>query len=356
MRQALKLAQRGSGNTSPNPAVGAVVVDSSGVLAGAGYHERAGADHAEVVALREAGDRARGGTLYVTLEPCVHHGRTPPCTDAIKAAGIVRVVSALEDPDARVGGAGHAWLRENGIDLSVGSQAEAAAHVNRMYLHHRRTDKPFVTLKMAQSLNGRINASAGERRQLTGRRAANFVRKLRYEHDAIMVGVGTIVIDDPQLTVRPFKARAAPYTRVIVDARGRIPLKAKVLKDQARFRTIVATTSLMPPEVRAALEKRGVTLLECERTEHERVQLEDLLRQLGERGILSILCEGGPTLAGSLLATRQTNELVWLVAPVVLGGQQAVSVAQDGVLDLPLQLEAVKRLGDDLLVIARVRG
>ncbi len=355
MRQALKLAQSGLGNTSPNPLVGAVVVDSNGTVVGTGHHEKAGADHAEVVALRQAGERARGATLFVTLEPCVHEGRTPPCIAAIKASGVSRVVSALEDPDARVAGGGHAQLREGGIEVSVGVEAETAEHVNRIYLQHRTTGLPFVTLKMAQSLNGTIAARPGERRQLSGKRAANFVRKLRYEHDAVMVGVGTVLIDDPQLTVRPFKPRAVPYTRVVVDAKGRIPMRARAIKDQARFKTIVATTNQMPGAVREELVKRGVAVLECRRTENDRVDLGDLLRKLGAQSMLSILCEGGPTLAESLLAGQHLEELVWLIAPVVLGGEEGVPVVGKGVYDLALHFETVKRLGDDLLVTARMK-
>lgn len=355
MRQALKLAQMALGNTSPNPLVGAVVVDRSGTVVGTGYHEKAGADHAEVVALRQAGERARAGTLYVTLEPCVHHGRTPPCVDAIKASGILRVVSALADPDSRMAGGGHAQLREGGIDVSVGVEAEAATHLNRMYLQHRKTGLPFVTLKMAQSLNGTIATHPGDRRQLSGKRASNVVRKLRYEHDAVMVGVGTVLIDDPQLTVRPFKPRAVPYMRVIVDAKGRIPMRTRALKDQARFKTIVATTNQMPGVVREGLTKRGVAVLECARMHNDRVDLADLLRKLGAQNILSVLCEGGPTLAGSLLAGRNVDELVWLIAPVLLSGEEAVSVVGKGAYDLALHVEAVKRLGDDLLVTALVK-
>jgi len=355
MRQALKLAQSGLGNTSPNPLVGVVVVDPSGNVVGAGYHEKAGADHAEVVALRQAGDRARGGTLYVTLEPCVHHGRTPPCVDAIKVAGISRVVSALADPDPRVAGAGHTSLRDSGIEVSVGMEADQATHANRMYLRHRTTGLPFVTLKMAQSLNGTIASRPGERRQLSGKRASNVVRKLRFEHDAVMVGVGTILIDDPQLTVRPFKPRAVPYTRVIVDAKGRIPMRARAIKDQARFRTIVATTNQMPGAVREGLIKRSVAVLECARSENDRVDLGDLLSKLGSENILSVLCEGGPTLAGSLLAGRHLDELWWLIAPIVLNAEEAVPVVGNGAYDLALHINAVKRLGDDVLVTARVK-
>ncbi len=352
MREALRLAHGSRGNTSPNPAVGAVVVDASGAVVGSGAHERAGADHAEVVALRQAGEKARGATLYVTLEPCLHHGRTPPCTEAIKAAGIARVVSALEDPDPRVKGAGHERLRALGMEVEVGAGAAQAAQINRMYLHHRRTGLPFVTLKMAQTLNGKIAARPGERRQLSGARAVKVVRAMRYEHDAVMVGAGTVVIDDPLLTVRPFKARAVPYTRIVVDARGRIPRTAKVLRDQKRFATIVATTDLMPAAVREDFEKMGVKVLICERSPEGGVQLEDLLRKLGTDGMLSILCEGGPTLAAALAAGKHVEEFAWLLAPRLLADMESVDVLK-GTMDVALEIDSMKHVGEDWLVTAK---
>lgn len=352
MRAALELAKNGLGQTSPNPMVGAVVIDMGGAIVGRGHHEKAGADHAEVVALHEAGEKARGATLYVSLEPCIHQGRTPPCVEAIVNAGIARVISAMEDPDSRVRGAGHARLREHGIHVEVGVGAEDAMRLNRAYVHHRKTGRPFVTLKMAQSLDGNVASRSGERRQLTGKRAANFVRKLRFEHDAVMVGVRTVRIDDPQLTVRPFKPRAVPYTRVIVDGRGSIPLKARVTKDQLRAKTIVATTDLMPVATRDALVKRGVSILECARDEHGLVDLSDLLKKLGEANIISLLCEGGPTLAASLLRGRHVSHVYWLVAPLLLGGEDAVPVIGNGLLNVQLRLDNIRRLADDVLISA----
>jgi diaminohydroxyphosphoribosylaminopyrimidine deaminase / 5-amino-6-(5-phosphoribosylamino)uracil reductase len=356
MQLALELAQAGSGQTSPNPMVGAVVVDAGGAIVGRGNYEKAGAEHAEAIALREAGDRARGATLYVTLEPCSHHGRRSPCAEAIVAAGIARVVSAMEDPDSRVRGAGFARLRERGIAVEIGTGAEAAARLNRMYVHHRTTGRPFVTLKMAQSLDGAIVSRVGERRQLTGARAASYTRRVRYEHDAVMVGIGTVLVDDPLLTVRPSKPRAVPYTRIVVDARGRIPLKSKLTKDQQRARTIVATTDLMPEVTRTALAKRGVTILDCRRAGEDRLDLDDLLDKLARADIISVLCEGGPTLGASLLAGRFVNHVDWLVAPLLLGGGDAVHVIADFTRDVPLRLETVRRLGDDVLITAEVRG
>jgi len=354
MKLALKLAQARVGQTSPNPMVGALVVDRDGEIVGRCAYEKAGAEHAEVIALRGAGEKARGATLYVTLEPCSHQGRTPPCADTIIAAGISRVVSAMEDPDARVRGAGFAKLRAHNINVEVGLLGEQAARMNRMYSCHRTTGRPFVTLKMAQSLDGAVAARAGERRQLTGKSAARYTRQLRYEHDAVMVGVGTVLVDDPLLTVRPNKPRAVPYRRVVVDARGRIPLKAKVTKDQARARTIVATTDLMPAVTREALEKRGVTIFECARSHDDRVDINDLLAKLADADIISVLCEGGPTLGASLLRGGHVNEVDWLIAPVLLGGPEAVPVIGNMSREMPLRLQTVRRLGEDILVAAEI--
>lgn len=354
MKLALKLAQAHAGQTSPNPMVGALVVDRHGEIAGRGAYEKTGAEHAETIALREAGEKARGATLYVTLEPCSHQGRTPPCADAIVAAGISRVVSAMEDPDARVRGGGFAKLRSHNINVEVGLLRDQAARMNRMYVHHRATGRPFVTLKMAQSLDGAVAVRPGERRELTGKPAARYTRTLRYEHDAVMVGVGTVLVDDPLLTVRPNKPRAVPYRRVVVDARGRIPLKAKVTKDQARADTIVATTELMPITTRDALAKRGVSILDCARSSDDRVDIDDMLAKLANMDIISVLCEGGPTLGASLLSGGHVGEVDWLIAPVLLGGPEAVPVIGSIARDVSLRLQTVRRLGDDVLVAAEI--
>ncbi len=356
MELALKLAGTRLGQTSPNPMVGAVVVAPNGDVVGRGYYNHAGSEHAETVALREAGANARGATLYVTLEPCSHtsNNRSLSCAQQVGAAGVARVVAAMEDPDPRVRGTGFAGLREHGIDVSVGMLANEAARLNRAYVYHRQTAMPFVTLKMAQSLDGTIVSHRGERRQLTGKRAQIYTRRARYEHDAVMVGVGTVIVDDPLLTVRPLKQRAVPYTRVVVDAIGRIPLKAKVTKDQAKARTIVATTDQMPQPVRDALLKRGVSVLVCARDYNDRVDLQDLLARLGRDNIVSILCEGGPILGASLLAGHHVQAVDWLVAPLLLGGTNAVPVIADVTRDVPLRFSVVRRLGDDVLITGEV--
>lgn len=353
MRQALKLAGMGVGNTSPNPMVGALVVDASGAVVGRGYHECAGSDHAEVVALREAGDRARGATLYLTLEPCVHQGQTPPCAPVIAKAGIKRVVCAMEDPDPRVRGRGLAYLREHGMEVVTGMEADRAQHLNRMYIHHRTTGRPYVTLKMAQSLDGAVAVRPGERRQLSGPRAMRFVRSLRYEHDAVMVGSGTVRTDDPRLTVRPYRRRAVSYRRIVVDARCAVDLRAQVFKDQKRAQTIVATTEQMPAEVASALTSRSVQVLSCRATPQGRVDLVDLLTKLGSMNILSVLCEGGPTLAAAMLEAGLVCTIHLIVAPLFIPDADAVRVLAPGPVDIGLAWDKVARLGEDLVITGR---
>ena len=351
MRRALALAARGRGNTSPNPMVGAVVVDSDGRVVGEGYHERAGSPHAEVRALDRAGGSARGATLYVTLEPCHVQGRTPPCVDTIVSAGIKRVVIAMPDPDPSERGEGIAVLRRAGITVDVGVRAAEAQQLNRAYARHRSTGRPFLTLKMAQSLDGAIGERTGTRRRLTGDAAARHVRALRYEHDAVMVGVGTVEADDPQLTVRPHRRRAVPYARIVVDSAARLALDTKLVKDLTRASTIVAATDAANGDRIAALEAAGVRVLVCESDGRGRVLLSDLMRRLGDLPMLGVLCEGGPTLAGSLLADGLVDELHWIVAPLMLGTAATAPAVAGLTRSVAMTMTTVRTLGEDLLAI-----
>jgi diaminohydroxyphosphoribosylaminopyrimidine deaminase/5-amino-6-(5-phosphoribosylamino)uracil reductase len=352
MRRALALAARASGNTGPNPMVGAIVAGNDGEPIAFGYHERAGNAHAEAAALEKAGDKARGATLFVTLEPCNHQGRTPPCTDAILRAGLARVVIATEDEDPRVRGAGIERLRNAGLQVDVGVGAEAARRLNRMYSHHCRTGRPFVTLKMAQSLDGAVGLRPSTQQKLTGKRAAAFVRSLRYAHDAVMVGVETAIVDDPQLTVRPYKERAVPYWRVIVDSTARLPLRSKIVTDQKRARTIVAVTERAPAERIDAIRAAGVDVVRCRANDVGRVDLRDLLDRLGKRGMLAVLCEGGPALAGALLNAGLANEIVLIVAPVCLGAAREAPVFAGLEKPVNLRIEDVRKLDEDTLIVA----
>ena len=350
---ALAHAARASGNTSPNPMVGAVVAPTGGdpVPIATGHHERAGAPHAEAVALERAGTAARGATLYVTLEPCAHHGRTPPCTDAIVRAGIARVVLATLDEDPHAGGAEQ--LRAAGVHVDVGIREPQARQLNRMYFHQRRTSRPFVTLKMAQSADAAVAPRPGERYQLTGSVAAEHVRQLRFEHDAVMIGVGTAIADNPQLTVRPFKERAVPYVRVVIDAEARLPLASALVAEQAQATTIVATTARAPAERTGALREAGVEVLELPQAADGCVDLHALLERLGARGMLGVLCEGGPTLAAALLDTDLVDEMHLLIAPVILGTAERAPTFYHLATSRSFQIETVDALGEDVLIVMR---
>jgi diaminohydroxyphosphoribosylaminopyrimidine deaminase / 5-amino-6-(5-phosphoribosylamino)uracil reductase len=331
MRRTLELAALADHATSPNPMVGAVVLDAAGEPVGEGFHARAGEPHAERVALERAKDRARGGTLYVNLEPCHHQGRTPPCTEAVIAAAPARVVVAHEDPDARVAGTGLAALKAAGIDVEVGVEREAAERLNRFYLKHRRTGRPWVTLKFAISLDGRIATRGGESKWVTGEAARQEGHRLRQRHDAILVGAGTVLADDPELTNRLPDATRQPL-RVVLDSRRGIPGTARVFQDQERSPTLLA-----------AVGGDG------------RVDLPALLETLGERGILSVLVEGGATVNGAFFDAGLVDGVVAFVAPIVIGGSSALSaVGGEGVARLAeahrlVNLE-VRQVGDDVMV------
>lgn len=316
MQQALRLALQSAGRTSPNPMVGAVIV-ADGVVVGRGHHARAGTDHAEIVALRKADSRARGATLYVNLEPCAHTGRTGPCTEALIAAGIRRVVTAMRDPDPRVNGRGIARLREAGIEVEVGLLEDQALRVNEFYVKHRRTGMPFVTLKWAMSLDGKMSSDRGSATALTGEEARRFAHSLRNTHDAILVGVGTVLADDPQLTCRLPGGRNP--LRIILDSRLRTPLAARVVTSITEAPTLIATTAAAPLALVEAMRRAGVEVLVSGQAQQV-VDLRALMEELGRRGVLSVLIEGGGTVNASALASGIVDKVVALVAPRLIGG------------------------------------
>lgn len=349
MRLALRLGRKGLGRTSPNPPVGAVVVAHS-VVVGRGYHRQAGGPHAEVEALYDAGRRAAGGTLYVTLEPCNHHGRTPPCTEAILAAGIRRVLVGVRDPNPHVRGKGAARLRRRGIEVEIGVEAEACSELIAAFAKHSRTGRPYVTLKLAASLDGRIATQTGASRWITGEKARRTVHRWRNEVDAIMVGAETVRADDPALTSRVRGGRDP--LRVIVDGRLRIPLGARVLTNEAGSGTLVATVARKARMIKS-LRQRGVEVLVLPGRDG-RLSLRRLLRELGRRGVMSVLLEGGANLAAAALRERVVDRFYCFLAPKLIGADGRPMVGSLGVLDpsraLPVHDLRVSRLGDDLLV------
>jgi diaminohydroxyphosphoribosylaminopyrimidine deaminase / 5-amino-6-(5-phosphoribosylamino)uracil reductase len=356
MARAVALAEGGRGTVSPNPMVGAVLV-RDGRVVGEGFHRAAGLAHAEAVALAAAGELAAGATCYVTLEPCAHHGRTPPCADALVAAGVARVVAALPDPDPRVGGAGLARLRAAGVRVEVGSGADQAAEQNAAYLTHRRLGRPRITLKAAASLDGKVAAPDGTSQWITGPAARADAHRLRAEADAVAVGAGTALADDPRLTVRLPGWSGRQPLRVLVDAAGRVEATGHLFDGEAE--TLVATTPAAPAAAVDAWKAAGAEVLICEPTAtagRAAVDLHDLTRALGERGVLELLVEGGPRLQASLWAAGLADRLVWYLAPLAIGGQAAPGLLGAGAATLAdarrLRLASVDRLGDDLRVVA----
>ncbi len=352
MEKALALAREGEGLTRPNPPVGAVVV-SDGKLAGEGYHHRAGAEHAEVLAIRAAGGRATGAMLYVTLEPCCTVGRTPPCTDLIVRSGIRRVIVAARDPNPRHHGRGLACLRKHGVEVVEDVCAETGVRLIRPFAKWVLSGLPFVTLKLAMSLDGRIADRVGASRWITGTASRKMVQDMRRRADAIIVGADTLLADDPSLFPRPPHGRK-PF-RVILDARGRVDSSARVLQDEKRGQTIMATTSACPASRRMEWAEAGaqVWVLAANR---RGVSLPALLGRLGREGLLHVLCEGGAELAASFAKASLVDQYVFFLAPKLIGGTGAKgSIGGNGwLLDKAPRLvfRECLRLGEDILIRA----
>lgn len=354
LRRACELARRGAANVSPNPPVGSVVVREGRTL-GEGFHHRRGEAHAEVEALRAAGDVA-GATLYVSLEPCNHHGRTPPCTDAIVASGIARVVIGALDPNPKTAGGGVARLREAGIAVEVAGDPWARALIEP-FATAIRSPRPYVTLKMASSLDGYVAPRPGAH-WLTGDAAREFVRGLRAAHDAVMVGAGTVRVDDPLLTTRPHYARRIPYVRIVACETDPVDPARRIFAPPAEAPDAFARTIVLAPRGAAskfaALEAVADVLYVGD-ADVRQLDVAAALRALkSERGIQSVLCEGGPTLAGRIVAAGLVDRLAWLLAPVLLRGERAVPVLAGAELAAPLRFEECERLGNDLLLSAKV--
>ncbi|WP_372839365.1 bifunctional diaminohydroxyphosphoribosylaminopyrimidine deaminase/5-amino-6-(5-phosphoribosylamino)uracil reductase RibD, partial [Phaeovulum sp.] len=338
------LAARGLGNVAPNPAVGCVIVQGSTIV-GRGWTQPGGRPHAETVALAQAGAAARGATAYVTLEPCAHHGQTPPCAAALVASGVARVVSATTDPDPRVSGRGLAMLREAGVDVQEGVLGTEARALNAGFLLRIEAGRPWVTLKLAMTLDGRIATPSGASRWITGAPARRAVHLMRARHDAVMVGIGTALADDPELTVRELGITRQPI-RIVVDSQLRLSADSKLARS-----TDVAPVWLCHSAVARPMPE--VRLIACAADASGRVDLADALRHIAEAGVTRLFCEGGGTLAASLLAAGLVDELACISAGRVFGaeGTPGVAAMQDtGLPDAPdFALAEYRRLGDDLL-------
>jgi diaminohydroxyphosphoribosylaminopyrimidine deaminase/5-amino-6-(5-phosphoribosylamino)uracil reductase len=366
MRRALELARRGAGLTSPNPMVGAVIV-RNGKLIGEGFHQRAGGPHAEIVALRSAQrsnastllrsavNTLRRATLYVTLEPCCTHGRTPPCTDAIIASGIKRVVVATLDPNPKHSGRGIQILRRAGIRVETGLLREKATQLNKPFNKWITTGMPWVTVKAAMSLDGKIATYTGDSRWITAKPARKLVHQMRAAADAVMVGSRTVVRDDPALTARLVRAKKQPW-RIVVDSQGKTPLSARVYSDSFRHNTIVLTTKSAGKNWRTTLEQRGVRVLLLP-SRGGKIDLRAALSELGRLEIADLLVEGGGELIGALFDARLVDKLVFFYSPKIIGGRNAAnSVGGTGALNISaaqtLENLSVEQVGKDLLVTA----
>lgn len=355
MRRALELAGLARGRTSPNPLVGAVIV-RDGEIVGEGYHRRAGTPHAEVHALRDAGERARGATLYVTLEPCNHYGRTPPCTEALIAAGIAEVYMAMLDPNPLVNGQGRERLERAGIRTFVGLCGQEAAALNRPFITHITQGRPLVIVKVACSLDGKIATRTGESRWISGELARQRVHKLRDEVDAIMVGANTAIVDDPRLTTRlPGGEEVQHPLRIVVDSRGRVPLAARLFDPELPGRAMLATTAACSLVHREALRQRGIEVLVLPAGPDGRVELSALLQELGRQQVTSLLVEGGGTLLDAFFRARLVDQVLAFVAPLIIGGREAPSaVGGEGVALLReaprLVNPSVEQVGEDFLI------
>ena len=313
MRRALRLAARGAGRTSPNPLVGTVVV-RDGRVVGEGYHHAAGEPHAEINALRKAGESARGATLYTNLEPCAHHGRTPPCADAVREAGIARVVVAMRDPDPRTDGKGIRGMRAAGIEVEEGLLREDAERLNAGFVSRLKSGRPFVLLKLAATVDGRVAVPG--RRYLSGKPALREVHRLRDRSDAVLVGIGTVLADDPALTVREVKGRDP--LRVVVDADARTPVGAKVVRSKDPQRTVIFVARDADARRTNKLREAGVLLVTVPRADGG-LDLAAVLRWLGEQGVNTVMSEAGPHVAGALVRGGLADRVLLLISPVAGG-------------------------------------
>lgn len=353
MRLALRLARRGVGRTSPNPPVGAVVV-RRGEIVGRGFHRRAGAAHGEAAALADAGTRARGATLYVTLEPCAHHGRTPPCVNAVLDSGIREVVIGTRDPNPKVRGGGIELLRRAGVVVRLGPLKEECDEMIAAFRKHVTTGLPFVTLKLAASLDGRIATATGESRWITGEASRRLVHRMRNEHDAVLVGAETVIRDDPKLTCRIAGGRNP--LRVVVDGRLRLSPLAKIVRNAAKVPTMVITATSAAAIRRRRLQSKGVDVVALP-AQKGRSSWRRVLQSLGRRGVMSVLIEGGADVAGGILGAGLVDAIYVFCAPKLIGGDGRPILGSLGVRRLQqailLAPPRLQRLGDDILIVSK---
>jgi len=342
MKKALKLAGKARGRTSPNPMVGALVIKDDEIV-GKGFHPEAGKPHAEIYALQEAGEQARQATMYVTLEPCNHHGRTPPCTEAIIEAGISRIFVGMEDPNPKVAGKGIARLRDAGLDVIVGILEEYCRQLNEAYIKYITTNTPFVTLKIAASMDGRIATHAGHSHWITNEKSRCYVHRLRDENDAILIGIGTLLQDNPKLTTRlPRKKGRNPY-RIIVDSRLRTPLHANIFGEDAKEKLILVTGCKDHNEIKLYRE-RTFRILQIPTDELGQLDLQILMEKLAKLEIMSVLIEGGSEISGSSVDAGIIDKICFFYAPLLIGGRGATGMMGGQGINFIPEAQRVKNL------------
>lgn len=355
MQMALKLAAKGQGYASPNPMVGAVLV-KDGQIIGQGYHQCCGQSHAEVNAIADAKESVAGSTLYVTLEPCCHHGKTPPCTDRIINQGIARVVIGTTDANPKVSCRGVSLLQAAGIDVQTGLLEAQCRELNEVFFHFMETGLPFVTLKFAQTLDGRIATAQGRSQWISSPASLKLVHRLRARHDAILVGIGTVLHDDPELTVRLVRGRNP--LRVVVDSHLKIPETSKLVATASATPTFIATTRHPDHDRARLLASRGVNILSIDADPNGRVDLRKLLKRLAKENISSVMVEGGSQIITSFLSQHLAQRIVAVIAPKILGqGTQTVGDLQITDLDQAqkISIKRISRLGADLVIDGRLR-
>lgn len=321
MKKALNLAKMGAGFVNPNPMVGAVIV-KDGTIIGEGYHKYFGGNHAEVEALNSVIENPKGSTIYVSLEPCSHFGKTPPCVNAIIESGIKKVIVAMLDPNPIVSGRGINILKDNGIEVITGVLEDEAKKLNEIFIKYITTKTPFCLMKSAMTLDGKIATKFADSKWITNNSSRQYVHKLRHKYSAIMVGVNTVLIDNPILTTRISDFEGKNPIRVIVDSRGRIPLDSKIVKTVSKARTILATTNLAPKDKIEQLKEKGIEVLIVP-NENNRVNLKILMKKLGQMGVDSVLLEGGGTLNYSALESGIVDKVNFFIAPKIIGGYLA---------------------------------
>ncbi len=354
MLQAFRLAEKGRGRTRPNPMVGAILVKDDSII-GKGYHKKAGTNHAEIIALNEAGENAKGATLYVTLEPCCHQGATPPCVDKIIQAKPARVVIAMPDPNPKVGGRGIRLLREAGIQVEVGLLENKARFQNEIFLKYVTTNIPFVILTIALTMDGKIATKTGDSKWVSGPESRQRVHQIRNQVDATCVGIGTIIRDDSRLTTRLIDKHGRDPLRVVIDSLLKVPIKANIFIQKSNASNIIVTTKNAFFKRMHEIEKTGSRVLEVNSHERNKVDLKDMIKELGKMGITSIMIEGGAEIAASAIKEDIVDKVIFFISPKIIGGKTApCPIGGEGIAKMSdaIKLKHIKtkNYGEDIMI------